>query len=402
MRPTPLPYQYNLDTAATAPSPQGIPQGRIVTPTNTFRNLNTWTLGATPGREGTATDQAAEDDELKEGEAVGDEGGLGDEGDVKSDVELDVGDGDLYDPKAVDVRVYARTFARMGGVFSAIADIVVKGVTWEKECSDWDKRHPEDEDEEQDDDDPNPRDLKVCDYDDKTCREIEGWNILCDIILMFHETMMDFAVRAFQVKCFGICIALQKEIHICRGNDTSGLKTKCLHYIDYNLEGLKPELSLKDQDSKACHGWSHPMLAAALLPLKYEPTEENIVLAGSHSVQVETHHHIFPHWLYASTQKYNVKDENEGLFLGHYLIHVLRHIYTGPRSVAEGPRSRKRSRKGNNALHMGITELTPRAVAYACCQAHFAISNQDTWDQTYYNFDLTEFYWNIVDLLSSG
>ncbi|KAK7682687.1 hypothetical protein QCA50_014070 [Cerrena zonata] len=413
--PTPLPYGRQTTTHPTSGPPPMAPQTTSGPPVNNFIDPNLSRIGVPssraarnmpdPGNRG-----AVEDSEADANEGVGGEGG--DEGGVtahKSDIEED-SDSELYNSKSIDVSLYARHFARMGGMFSAISDIVDTGVAWENECDDWDERHPESdediEDDVQDDDDPNPRDLKHADYNEKwngrTCREIEGWKVLCNIIPGFGEQMKTFGNRGYPIKRFGICAALQKEINICRGNDTAGLKPKCLHYIHPNLEPLNPVLSLKDEETKVSRGWSHPQLAAALLPLRYEPTEENIALAGSHNPVVETHHDIFPRWLYAATQEYIAKDENKGLFFGHYLVHVLRHIYTGPRSVSRGPRSRRRSRKGNNAERMGITKLTPRAVAYGCCQAQFCISNQETWDQMYFDFDLAAFYWNIVDLLSVG
>ena len=48
----------------------------------------------------------------------------------------------------------------------------------------------------------------------------------------------------------------------------------------------------------------------------------NIASAGAHDGDVETHHHMFARWLYPIGTPFNIDDENEGLFQGHYLIYV--------------------------------------------------------------------------------
>ena len=49
----------------------------------------------------------------------------------------------------------------------------------------------------------------------------------------------------------------------------------------------------------------------------------------------------------------------------------MQHIYTAPSSVGTGEEpglARVGLRRGNNCERMGITALTPRAIAYACVQ----------------------------------
>ena len=131
---------------------------------------------------------------------------------------------------------------------------------------------------------------------------------------------------------------------MCRGNDTSGLKYKALYYVDIKLDNLEPAIPFKNLNDKAFRGWNHPVLARALLPLMYEPTDEsvhisshshpteplwltmvynrNIASAGAHDGDVETHHHVFARWLYPNDAVFDANDENDGLFQGHYLIYV--------------------------------------------------------------------------------
>ncbi|KAK7685096.1 hypothetical protein QCA50_011933 [Cerrena zonata] len=314
----------------------------------------------------------------KRDEDLEDEGG---------EIEAEEYEGDIYDSHAVSKH----------------------GVDWEGECDSWDERHPDGLSEEEiiEGLDPDPRDLS--EIEDDSCpgwrslrQTIEGWNILCDIIPKFREGMRYYVDRGINIKQLGVVVALQSNMKICRGNDTTSLKPKVLHYVSPNLEAISPPIALQNQGKKSCLGWSHPTLGAALLPLKYAPTQDNIELAASQDRSIETHHDMFPRWMYPAGQEYNAKDENIALFRGHYLVHVLRHTYTSARSVAMGPSGKQRSRKGCAAERMGITQLTPRAVAYGCCLAQFLISNQETWDENYYDFDLQAFYWNLVELLSKG
>ena len=117
-------------------------------------------------------------------------------------------------------------------------------------------------------------------------------------------------------------------------------------------------------------------------------TARNIASACAHDAQVETHHDMFPRWLYPVGHVLPVDpetqevDEMPGLFHGHYLVNVcdyvpldltlqlthhivlsqiLRYLYVaGAKKPRRGLAVRPRL--------PGITSLTPRMVAYGCCQ----------------------------------
>ncbi|KAK7689512.1 hypothetical protein QCA50_007304 [Cerrena zonata] len=328
-------------------------------------------------------------------------GNLGEEQeeDEHEDEEQEEGEGEeSEDQVTIDMGNYGRKFARMGGIFTAIGVIVEKGASWESECSHWINRNGAGSEEADPVNNPDPR--KLTKYSERDRRTIGAWKILCDIIPGFREGVMELLDHGQPVKELEICQKLQSIATTCRGNDSTGLKSKSLYYIDPNLDAIQPEIHWTNLGKKAVRGWNHPKTAAMLLPLKHELTDENIDAAGAK--QLPTHHHLFPRYLYPVGQPYVVNNEDIGLMQGHYIIYVCRHIFTGPKSVLHGLKSPKRSRKGTIAQRMGITALTPRAVAYACVQTHFAISNQESWDEMYWDFDLEQYYWNMVDILSHG
>ncbi|KAK7692024.1 hypothetical protein QCA50_005429 [Cerrena zonata] len=410
VRHTPVPYGYGASTPAhssstTAPQPTSTGLESSVTSSNRnngFEMTEDEDNNINPNLDNNISPNEAQDG----GDClIDEEDGEGEEGEAS---EIDSPFSDL---SKEDISHYARIFARLGGVFSAVGDIAETGNSWESDCRKWVSRrnrlhaNMSELDSEasapSDDDDDDPRDLSL--YKNEFRHKLEGWLILCNIVPNFREGVRHYVARGHSVKRLGLCTALQKGIGVCRGNDTSDIKQNCIKYVNLGFERIDPPLPTDDEESKKFRGWAHPTLAAMLLPLKYAITDDNINSATTRDGKVETHHDIFPRWLYPHDQVYVPKDENEGLFKGYFLIRVLRNLYTGYRSVRNGPdKISKRSRAQNAAQRMGVSELTVRMIAYGCCQAQFAINNQGRWDESYYDFDLKDFYWNVVELLSTG
>ena len=160
----------------------------------------------------------------------------------------------------------------------------------------------------------------------------------------------------------------------------------------------------------------------------------NIDSACAHDGKVQTHHDMFPRWLYPvgyTLEDAENLDELASLLQGHYLINVhtafrfcsqliiqlclhqvLRYIYVaGSKKPVNG--------RAVCLRVPGVTWLTPQMVGYACCQvcpcpieykkepetesfqqAQFTISNQKWWDDMEHDFELEGFFWNIVDILT--
>jgi hypothetical protein len=111
--------------------------------------------------------------------------------------------------------------------------------------------------------------------------------------------------------------------------------------------------------------------------------------------------------------KYDPTDPLKGLFEGPLLLRYWRHIFTGPASV-EGGRSHGRLPRG--VLH-GLTKPTPQTIAYTAVlvrqlgiylvsrstnlnKVRWVLSSKKSMDPDG-NFDLTDFYYSVLELLDS-
>jgi hypothetical protein len=84
----------------------------------------------------------------------------------------------------------------------------------------------------------------------------------------------------------------------------------------------------------------------------------------------------FPSFLYENDSVYDAENEDIGLFRGFLLVHVYRHIFTGPSSAMD-PNTKANKFK---AKKFKLTKVTGRTIAYACIQVrnsffHLSCSN---------------------------
>jgi hypothetical protein len=116
----------------------------------------------------------------------------------------------------------------------------------------------------------------------------------------------------------------------------------------------------------------------------------------------------FPLFLYTSGTVYDEDNEDLGLFQGFLLVHVYRHIFTGPLS-AINPSFKANKYK---AKKINLTQVTRRTIAYASVQvcfilflclysnlliqAYIALSSMSQWGLSDNLFNLEQFYDNIV------
>lgn len=66
---------------------------------------------------------------------------------------------------------------------------------------------------------------------------------------------------------------------------------------------------------------------------------------------------------------------DDGVLRGHLMLRVAKHIFQGPSAALEGP-GYPRGKRGNAKL-MGMTSMTPRAIAYVAVQTRFALASSD-------------------------
>lgn len=82
---------------------------------------------------------------------------------------------------------------------------------------------------------------------------------------------------------------------------------------------------------------------------------------------------------------------------GYLLLRVYLHIFcsNGDPTKQEGPK------RGSIAKINGIQSVTGCQIAYAACQAHYALSSKDGWTEQDGAFDMATFYDSIVALFES-
>ncbi|KAK7694525.1 hypothetical protein QCA50_001711 [Cerrena zonata] len=287
--------------------------------------------------------------------------------------------------KRFDIGHYARCFARLGGVFTPVGDILEVGEKWEWACKKWDSEQrtaldvdlnsigdtqrgakysntasdsdsnsdsEEESDSDSDSSDPessssssdsdsdsdseseedvpitgpspqkDPRDMSQ--YKIEHYHKIEGWTILCSIVPNLSEAVHQCVQRGHSLKTLPFTRALQGGILRCRGNDTNGLRTRCFYYINQDTSELSPPIPLAQHKLKELRGWNHPAMAALLLPINHALTDENLKLARARLIA--THHDLMPRYLYPENHVIEEHHEEKGLFQGHYIIFVSNHL----------------------------------------------------------------------------
>ncbi|KAF8954655.1 hypothetical protein BDZ97DRAFT_1676131, partial [Flammula alnicola] len=183
-----------------------------------------------------------------------------------------------------------------------------------------------------------------------------------------------------------------------RAEDASSLKGHILDYLLLEKATLEPPIQRKGNLKKADRGFTHPVTASLLCPLKYEATQLTYadILAGRKPLTAFD----LPRFLYPDGHVYDPNDMDMGVLQGHLLLRVAKHIFQGPTAALERP-GYHRGRRGNAAL-MGLTSMTPRAIGYVCVQTRFAICAVDNWATVDGNFDYNAFFWVIVSLFDDS
>ncbi len=97
---------------------------------------------------------------------------------------------------------------------------------------------------------------------------------------------------------------------------------------------------------------------------------------------------------------------------------MVKYIFTGRSSAFSTTPGGKTTRAGNGEI-AGLKTITPRIIAYGACmvrcyhisslwlimesfQLRFAISNQESWNKLDGEFNMQEFYWNVVGIFEDS
>jgi len=197
-----------------------------------------------------------------------------------------------------------------------------------------------------------------------------------------------------------VCREIASGIEGARSDDTGGLKFKIIGYL---LADTKVPLTptIGPDDSKDIRGWNHPVTAGLLCPIEHDANESTYANIRNGTIKVTASK--LPRFLYPDGYVYDPEDPETmeaGLLRGHLLIRVAKHIFMGPSAALKGP-GYKRGTRGN-AIANGMTNFTPRAIAYTAVQARFALSSMPEWSSADGDFDYPTFYWGIVALFDDG
>ncbi|EGO03939.1 hypothetical protein SERLA73DRAFT_175638 [Serpula lacrymans var. lacrymans S7.3] len=170
---------------------------------------------------------------------------------------------------------------------------------------------------------------------------------------------------------------------------------------------IEPPLNTNTKDNR---GFEHTVTGYLLCPIDYDWSDVSV------RKNIRERHPDFlvtadawPAFLYPTPGQHLLEDPSRGLLRLQLLLKAFKMIFTSP-SSARGDencapaiyldRSHSRGEKSTRshvASLMGMRTVTPRAIAYAAVQLRFALSNVSSWRQFDEDFDLEEFYKNILD-----
>lgn len=88
----------------------------------------------------------------------------------------------------------------------------------------------------------------------------------------------------------------------------------------------------------------------------------------------------------------------EGLFRGHLLVMVYRHIFTGPSTALKASPGPNTTGRSCICVAHGLKSVRPEMIAYAAVLARFSICEKESWTLGDGRFQLDDFYHAIVNL----
>ncbi|KAG5634421.1 hypothetical protein H0H81_002055, partial [Sphagnurus paluster] len=235
---------------------------------------------------------------------------------------------------------------------------------------------------------------EIKDSDDETAldeRSIGAWNVLCEMIPGFKNRMLELSGDHSARKA--ICREIRAGMKKVRSDDTNLLKHGILSFMLLGAPTDQPSPAL-DGKTRHNHGWNHPQTARLLCPAKYDPTPEN--LEKLHKGELACTAFTFPRFLFPDNYVFDPEDILHLIFRGHILFRACRFIFNGPLTALLDPGSQQ-GESGNAAI-AGLTEMTPRMIAYAAVQVRFALSLQSSWSISDGAFNYSDFFWVIVHL----
>ncbi|KAH8108689.1 hypothetical protein DFH11DRAFT_1631678 [Phellopilus nigrolimitatus] len=220
-------------------------------------------------------------------------------------------------------------------------------------------------------------------------RDSESFSLLCLLIPELPEELL----RSSEDEVKKLAKQIGKPAIVSRANDVSRLKKEILDLLAYvDKETFNPEV-VKLLHSKESRGFQDDRLGEMLCPVSLKWRSSRIrkkIRAGEIIISADQ----FPLVLYKDLTC-DVEDLEAGLLMNELLVRVFRFLFTGRNSAFSDSAGNQSGRATNSKL-AGMTEVTPRAIAYCACLLRFSLSDKEGWSLKDGDFDMEEFYWNIV------
>ncbi|KAK7435188.1 hypothetical protein VKT23_019758 [Stygiomarasmius scandens] len=292
------------------------------------------------------------------------------------------------------------------GLFMEINPVIIDGLAWEKrEARRKDGEHVDEEDEDEDD------------IEEETLvqrrRNLSAYHAMVKRYPAFRRRLLECVEFNAKATITELTDLIQQGYSDARRHDTSKLKTGIVHWLPHAMQinaHYLPKLNFQTRALSASldkqdRGVNHPLTRAFLIP----HTHMHLVYAQSEGeakakavLQDMKRHKIpldtcsLPAFLYCMKQ-YNAQKRRAGLLRGPLLVCAFRAIFLGP-SAAMG--EKVSTKPGNGKIH-GINRVTPELIAYIAAQVRFAICAQASWRPKDKKFDLIQFYYYILEIITS-
>ncbi|KAH9952316.1 hypothetical protein BGW80DRAFT_745992 [Lactifluus volemus] len=195
----------------------------------------------------------------------------------------------------------------------------------------------------------------------------KGYDHLLKVLTRFDEQIEWFDEDAESLS--ELILIIHQQAQVTRTSDTGDLKYSALEYIFRNAsrESLNPPILRIT--SKASRGLNHPQIGRMLCPrhllddFDEDPTE---MLSKLQDGRIIFQPGDWSTCLYDEGQ-FDPENPDKGLMRGHYILRVVKHIFTGPSSALSTPGSGRNTRANNAKIH-NLTALTGREIAYGATQ----------------------------------
>ncbi|GBE86158.1 hypothetical protein SCP_0900350 [Sparassis crispa] len=186
-----------------------------------------------------------------------------------------------------------------------------------------------------------------------------------------------------------------------RGDHLGSLRERIINYLpDFGAEYP----AMKPQDSKWKCGFQSTTTVRLLCPqsmLAEFLNEPDNFCCQVRDGEIDTASDEFPSFLYDQAL-YNPDELDAGLLRGPLLLSCFKSLFTGPGSVLlnHGDREGRSSRPGHPPLakKYDMTQVSPRSIAYVAVLVRFLLNSQQSWSNIDLNFDLEQFFFEILRL----